>query len=391
MRIAHVTATFLPYYSGTGMVCYHNAVGLAQLGHDVTVITADYPRGAFISAPEITVRRLPVTLRIGNAPLLPELLRLKNFDIVHLHHPFIFGDLLLWAAIKARGIPLVLTHHNDLIGDGLRPLLFDSYSAVATRLLFGTAAKLAAVSLDHAAHCRLAPLFRRRWDDVVEIPNGVDAKLFRPDIDSQAVRQQHNIPADAAVVLFVGVLDRAHHFKGAGLLLKAFASLKRPNVVLMFVGDGDLKAKFVAEAATLGIADRVRFVGNVPNAETPPYYAAADLVVLPTAPPESFGIVLIEAMACGKPVITSNLPGVRSVVSDGEDGLLTATGDIADLAAKLGLLLDNPGRRHAMGARGRAKVEARYAWPTVIPRLAQLYEQVLSNQTTARHAHRRTT
>jgi glycosyltransferase involved in cell wall biosynthesis len=391
MRIAHVTATFLPYYSGTGMVCYHNALGLARLGHDVTVITADHPRGSYSYPPEIAVHRLPVAFRLGNAPLLPKLLGLKDFDIVHLHHPFIFGDLLLWAALKARGIPLVLTHHNDLVGDGLRPLLFDSYAAISTRLLFSSASKLAAVSLDHAAHCRLAPLFRRRWDDVVEIPNGVDAELFRPDVDGQAVRRQQNIPAAATVVLFVGVLDRAHHFKGAGLLLKAFASLKRPDAVLMFVGDGELKPKFLAEAAALGIADQVRFAGNVPNAETPPYYAAADLVVLPTAPPESFGIVLIEAMACGKPVITSNLPGVRSVVSDGEDGLLIATGDIADLAAKLGQLLDDPQRRRVMGARGRAKVEAKYAWPAIIPRLAQLYEQALSEQAAPGRSYRRAT
>jgi glycosyltransferase involved in cell wall biosynthesis len=362
------------------MVCYHNAVGLARLGHEVTVITAAHPSGDYSYPLDIRVRRLPVAFRIGNAPLLPTLLGVKDFDIIHLHHPFIFGADLLWVAAKINGIPLVLTHHNDLIGDGLRPILFDSYSAVSARILFETASKLAAVSLDHAAHCRLAPLFGRRWDDVVEIPNGVDADLFHPDVDGAAVRRRHAIAADARVILFVGVLDRAHHFKGAGLLLRAFAGLARQDTVLIFVGDGDLKQQFVDDAAALGIAERVRFIGNIPNSETPPYYTAADVVVLPTAPPESFGMVLIEAMACARPVITSNLPGVRSVVADGEDGLLVKIGDVADLTAKIALLLDDPAQRQVMGRRGRAKVEAKYTWPAIIPRLVALYEEVLSDQ-----------
>lgn len=388
MRIAHVTATFLPYYSGTGVVCYHNALGLARLGHDVTVITAAHPPGQFTYPEEITVRRLPVAFRIGNAPLLPRLVHeLQGFDIVHLHYPFIFGDLLLWSSLQVRGIPFVLTHHNDLIGDGLRPLLFDGYSAIAARLLFGSARKLAAVSLDHAAHCRLAPLFRKRWSDVVEIPNGVDAELFNPHIDGSALREQYSIPSDAPLILFVGVLDRAHHFKGAGLLLKAFAALKHVTAHLLFVGDGDLRSQFEVEAAALGIGSRTHFVGSVSNENTPPFYAASDLVVLPTAPPESFGMVLIEAMACGKPVITSDLPGVRSVVSNGEDGLLATTGDTADLRAKLADLIDDSERRHAMGARGRAKVEARYAWPAIIPRLADLYEQVVREAPVRRRSY----
>lgn len=96
---------------------------------------------------------------------------------------------------------------------------------------------------------------------------------------------------------------------------------------------------------------------------------------------EAFGVVLLEAMACGKPVIASNLPGVRSVVSAGEDGLLVRPGDIDDLAEKTQMLLDDPQRRREMGERGRDKVEEKYAWPKIIPRLVQVYEEVLTNAT----------
>ncbi|MEZ4663014.1 MAG: glycosyltransferase [Caldilineaceae bacterium] len=102
MKIAHITATFPPYYSSTGMVCYHNARGLAALGHEVTVLTADYPKGAADSPPGVTVRRLPITFRFGNAPFLLDLLRIAEYDVIHLHHPFIFGAEMISAAAAGR-------------------------------------------------------------------------------------------------------------------------------------------------------------------------------------------------------------------------------------------------------------------------------------------------
>jgi len=126
----------------------------------------------------------------------------------------------------------------------------------------------------------------------------------------------------------------------------------------------------------------VRFCGRVSDAELPAHYALSDLVVLPsTTMGEAFGVVLLEGMACGKPVVASNLPGVRTVVQDGEDGLLARAGDAEDLAAKLALLLEDPARCRAMGARGRAKVEARYAWPRIIEQLVGVYERVLEAPT----------
>jgi glycosyltransferase involved in cell wall biosynthesis len=381
MRIAHVTATFPPYYSGTGMVCYHNALGLARLGHQVTVFTANHPPGDYTYPREITVRRLSVLFRVGNAPFLPKLLGLGRFDIVHLHHPFIFGAEMIWAVSKAWGIPYIIAHHNDLIGDGLRRYLFDVYSMVSTRLVFGSARKFAVVSFDHAASCRLAPLFRKRWGDVAEVPNGVDVDLFRPGLDGLSVRRHYGIPDDARVILFVGALDRAHHFKGVAHLLRALSRMEDHQAVLMLIGGGDLKDQFIALSGRLGVAKRSLFVGAMSHKQLSRYYAAADVVVLPSFPPESFGVVLIEAMACGKPVIASNLPGVRSVVSDGEDGLLVRPGDVEDLAEKIQMLLDDPQRRREMGERGRDKVEEKYAWPKIIPRLVRVYEEVLADAT----------
>ena len=120
MRIAHVTATFPPYYAGTGMVCYRSAAELARLGHEVTVLTASYGCDDAPDPPGVRVRRLAPAVRVGNAPLLPGLLDSERFDVIHLHYPFIFGAEMIRARAWMSGVPYVLTHHNDLIGDGAR-------------------------------------------------------------------------------------------------------------------------------------------------------------------------------------------------------------------------------------------------------------------------------
>lgn len=377
MRIAHVTPTFPPYMAGTSSVCYYNALGLAQTGQQVTVVTSNYPPGDHRYPPQIEVRRLPALLRLGNAPLLPGLLQLDGFDIIHLHHPFIFGSELIWALSRVRKIPYVITHHNDLVGIGLRRHLFDLYSAFSTPVVFRGARKLGVVSLDWAASSRMTPQFRKRWCDVVELPNGVDTDLFRPGLDGLEARRQQGIPQDHQVVMFVGALDRAHPNKGVEHLLEAIATIADQCVTLMVVGDGDAKEQYVDMARDLGLIGRITFPGTISHQHLPQYIAAADVFVLPSKRSESFGMVLIEAMACGKPVIASNLPGVRTVVSDGQDGLLATPAHAADLAQKIETLLRDPERCRDMGQRGRAKVEEKYAWPKIIPQLVQLYEEVL--------------
>jgi glycosyltransferase involved in cell wall biosynthesis len=376
LRIAHLTATFPPYEGGAGRVCYYNALGLAERGHQVEVFTAAHPSASVDDQFPLSmcVRRLTPLLQIGNAPLLPGLLTLRGFDVIHLHLPFIFGAELVWLLRLLRGIPYVVTYHNDLIGEGSRRALFETYSRVSLPLVIGGARKIAAVTLDHALHSRAAALFERRRADLVDIPNGVDIELFKADQSARgAVRARFNIAPDMTVALFVGALDRAHHYRRVDLLLEAAKSL--PDLTLMLVGDGDTRADYEALAGSLGISDRVRFVGKVPHPELPGFYNAADIVVLPSELQESFGMVLIEGMACGKPVVASNIPGVRSIVRDGVDGVIIEPGSADALASGIQRLLASD--HQAMGAAGRAKVEAKYSWPSIITALEQLYADVV--------------
>jgi glycosyltransferase involved in cell wall biosynthesis len=381
MRIAHVTATFPPHYSGTGVVCYHNALGLGRLGHQVTVFTADYPPGDHAYPEEITVRRLPALFRIGNGPVLPGLLGLGGFDLVHLHHPFYFGSETVFLKSVTDGLRYVVTYHQDVLLAGLLRFLDKLHHRLVGKHILARAGKVLATSWDYARASRLSELMQIRPEAVAELPNGVDAQRFHPDVDGDGLRARHGLKRTDRVVLFVGALDRAHYFKGVGVLLQALDHRPDKGVRLLVVGDGNLRSTYQQQAVRLGLGDRVIFCGRVPDEELPAHYALCDLLVLPsTTMGEAFGVVLLEAMACGKPVIASDLPGVRSVVSDGEDGLLVKPGDVDDLAEKMRLLLDDPSRRREMGERGRAKVEEKYAWPVIIPRLVQVYAEVLSGQ-----------
>lgn len=380
MKIAHISATFPPYEAGTGRVCYHNALELARLGHDVTVYTANHPPGEFDYPPELTVVRLPFVYRIGNAPLMFDLLKLRDYDLLHLHFPQILTPELVWLVSRLRGMPYVLTHHNDLKARDYRRYIFAVYYPLTQLISVRGARKFIVVSEQHALNCELTPIFKRRWEDVEEVSNGVDVAVFRPlepDV-GQGIRQEWGIPADAPLLGFVGALDRAHDFKNVDLLLKAFQRLERADTHLMIVGDGDMRPEFEALARELGLAERTHFIGKIASEELARYYAALDVEILPSSPPESFGMVLIEAGACKRPVIASDIPGVNSVVDDGVTGYLFPEGDVDALVARMRELIDQPTLRQQMGQAGYDKAHAKYTWQAIAKRLEDVYQRTLN-------------
>jgi glycosyltransferase involved in cell wall biosynthesis len=382
VRIAHVTATFPPHYSGTGIVCCHQALGLAQLGHTVAVFTADYSLGDADDPAKIAVHRLPVLFRFGNAPFLPGLLSLAPFDVLHLHYPFYFGSEMVFLRSLVTNLRYVVTYHQDVLFAGRLHVLDRLHHRLLGGRIISRASKVLASSWDYARASRIGSLLQTRPGSVDVLANGVDAQRFHPDVDGSRLRAKYAKPG-GRVVLFVAALDRAHYFKGLAILLQALARLQDRDIHLLVVGDGDLRPRYEQQATRWGLGEQVTFCGRVSDEALPAYYACSDLLVLPSITMgEAFGLVLLEAMASGRPVVASNLPGVRSVVNDGEDGLLIEPGDVGDLADKMRTLLDDAQRRREMGERGRNKVEARYDWPQIIPRLAQVYERVLGHGNT---------
>ncbi len=378
MRIAHITATFPPYHGGTGNVCYHNALGLGKRGHDVTVYTANNISESTDYPAEITVKHLRTIFRIGNAPLLPGLFKLSGHDLVHLHYPFVFGAEMVFLRSLA-GMPYVVTYHQDLLYSGVMGGMAKVHHSLIGQHILKQARCLLVTSIDYSASARIAPITKAIADRVQEIPNGVDAQRFHPELNGTVIRTHYQVRDDETLILFVGGLDRAHYFKGVTVLLHAFTKLQH-NAHLLIVGDGDLKEDYVQLAQQLGMMNRVNFCGRVADDELPLYYAACDMLVLPsTTMGEAFGVVLLEAMACGKAVIASNLPGVRSVVDADVTGLLVEAANSESLSTALLTLAENPDQRRDMGTRGREKVETQYTWPMVNARLEQVYTGLMRN------------
>ncbi len=317
-------------------------------------------------------------LAIGNAPLIPAIARIAGFDVVHLHYPFIFGaDLTLLGRAtsrRRRAAALVVHYKNRLVGKGARAPLFGTYEHTVSPLLIRSADRVCVLSAEHADSVPYLRAARRRDPArVVEMPNGVDVERFAPG-SSPALRERLGIPDDAIVAAFVATLDRAHHFKRLDVALEALARPEAGGIHLLVAGGGELLDDHRARARAAGLEDRVHFLGRVPHRELPDVLRAANLILLTTEPPESFGIVLIEAMACGLPAVATDYPGVRAVIDPDENGLLVPRGDVAAVAEAIGSVARmEAAERRRIGAAGRAKCEREWAWPRLVERFDAVY------------------
>lgn len=382
MKIAQIVCTFPPYRSGMGNSVYSLSESLADLGHEVTVFTPNYNykikdefnrhEGKF------AVERLSSLFKYGNAALVPQLVwKLKNFDIVHLHYPF-YGALkpvLLIKLLSGRKMKLILHYHMDSRAQGLKGVVFYLYNILILPFLVRTAKIITCASLDYIKHSDLKKYCQAKPDKFRQISFGVNLEQFVTYHDNANKQRQNKI------ILFVGGLDKAHCFKGLENLLKALAIIiKNPalsSTVLKVVGRGNLLSYYKNCARHLGVEKNVKFYNQVDNSQLVSFYNYSDCLVLPSVnKAEAFGLVLLEAMACSKPVVASNLPGVRSVFKNGREGLLVKPGDVNDLAGKIKIILNNKKLAETMGAAGRELVENKYTWTKVGKKLNSIYHYV---------------
>lgn len=211
---------------------------------------------------------------------------------------------------------------------------------------------------------------------VIDIPLGVDLELFTP-VPTQRARTQLGLKQGEAILLFVG---RIEPLKGIDLLIAAAARLKQRESVRVLIIGGDASAMpeieaLRVQARRLGIYRRVSFLGAVDHAQLPLYYSAADVTVVPSFY-ESFGLVAVESMACGSPVVASNVGGLATTVIDGETGYLVSPLTPERFASAIDKLLANNELRKALGQAAHRAV-ARYGWPSVADEVAVLYQQLL--------------
>jgi rhamnosyl/mannosyltransferase len=220
------------------------------------------------------------------------------------------------------------------------------------------------------AYLHGSPLLRPFVDRCSVVPLGIDPRPFL-DLESPAARA---LRVERPAVLFVG---RLRHYKGLDVLVDAAASV---DADFRIVGDGPMSRALRRQAAGSAAAERIRFFGQVPDADLPAHFAAADVVVLPSVNrSEAFGLVMLEAMAAGRPVVSTELGTGTSVVNQhGETGLVVPPHDAVALASALVTLLGDPERRAAMGEAGRRRVASQFHVDTMADRVVEIYRHTLA-------------
>ncbi len=360
MRIGLTVSTFPPYQGGMGNMAWSYALGLTRRGHEVEVFCPAIRGGLDreLAAP-FAIHRLEPWLRVRNSAFLPQLAgRLAGFDVVNLHYPFYGGAeaVFLRKKLRAGKLRLVVNYQMDNFSPGAAGLAFKANAALLTPRLLAAADRVIVTSADYAAHSAAAVSFARFPGKFAAIPPGIDLARFRPGPKDPDLLARYGFAPDDRIVLFVGGLDRAHAFKGVGFLLEAWPNLAVDRARLLIVGQGDLREDYRKAAESLGLGRSIVFADPVGPAELAAYYRMADLFVLPsTDSSEAFGIVLVEAMACGVPVLASDLPGVRSVIEPGRNGELFRAREAADLLDKIRPILINEELRRGMA---HAAIEA---------------------------------
>ncbi|HTX87005.1 MAG TPA: glycosyltransferase family 4 protein [Candidatus Nanoarchaeia archaeon] len=366
--------------------------------------------------------------KLGNGGLMPQLFwRLRDFDLAYLHYPFFGAAEIIWFLKKfiwKNKVKLIIHFHME--PEFSSPLLkFLSWpSRLIAPSLFRQADLIVCASRDYA-EASMPPLIlaaltsQSRGGDcdgtkIKEIPFSVDTEKFQPAKSNDDTSPYFGATSPEEKIfriLFVGGLDKAHYFKGVNILLEALAKIKNSPLdlpagrqgvgaepgeagcvmvdsakigeqkikdwQLEIVGDGDLRADYENRARELGIAEKIIFSVRVSDEDLPKKYQAADCLILPSVNRgEAFGIVLLEAMASGLPVIASNLPGVRKVFTAGAEGLLSRPGNVYDLKEKIEFLMNNPARCAEMGKAARRLAEEKYSQEKISQRLVEEIEKM---------------
>jgi glycosyltransferase involved in cell wall biosynthesis len=374
LRVGLFTNNYFPMFGGVPTAVETIRQGLEALGHEVVVVAprmagADDAGRRVVRVPSVPAPTYPdFALPLPLGPELARRLRALELDVYHAHHPFLLGASARRLARGARR-PFVFTYHT----------LYDRYAhyvplpraMVARRAIrwsarFADTADLVLAPSEFVAR-RLRTQGVRRPIEV--LPTGIDLDRFRPG-DRADARRSLGLGVDDRVLLYVGRLDRE---KNLELLLDAVARVRIPRVRLLMVGRGKQAATIGRAAAGRGLRDRLVLRGGSPPGALPSYYRAADAFVFASTT-ETQGLAVLEAMACGLPVVAVRASGIEEIVVEGASGLLVPE-DAPAFAAAVTQLLADPDLAAKLAVGGR-EAALPFASTAVVERLVAAYRRV---------------
>lgn len=367
MRIIQTPPGFYRYSGGVENYVLSLSRELSKLGQDVSIICASERDLDDTVVDGILIKRLGCVGKLANTNItlkLPYVLLKENFDIMHTHLPTPWSAD--WSAITSRikSRPLVLTYHNDITGFGTMDYIAKLYN---TTMLQFVLSKADAIITSTNRQLK-SPLLRNYSKKIKVIPPGVDTDKFKP---ARVEKIENSI-------FFLSILDNYHKYKGLEYLIKALRLVREEikDVKLTVGGDGNLLNYYKEMVVSLGLGGSVEFTGYIPEERILEYYNKHELFVLPSISPiqEGFGIVLLEAMACGIPVVTTNVVGLSEDIEHENAGVVVEPRDVKSLAEAIIKILKN--KKNGRNAR---KLSERYEWSKTAKKILGVYLDVMHN------------
>jgi D-inositol-3-phosphate glycosyltransferase len=389
---------------GMNIYVVESAERMAAMGVSVDIYTRrhspDLPDVVELS-PGVRVRHLNIGANSATKEELPALipnlsdafskvLENEKYDVLHSHY-WISGKVAMPAA-KKFGIPLAHTMHtmarvkNMNLAEGERPEPMIRVQG-ETQVVAAANALIANTDAEAAS---LVSLYEACPDNVSVVSPGVDLYTFTAGSGRKAAREAVGLPQDAHILAFVG---RIQPHKGPEVLIRAVAEMLnhsphlRPKLITIIMGGASGSGLGEVErlkdlASWLNISDVVRFENPVPRAQIPQWYRAADLVCVPSYS-ESFGLVALEAQACGTPVVATAVGGLRTAVADGISGVLVDGHDPRAWSSVLARLIQEPQRRVLLSM-GAIEHASHFGWDATARGTLDIYDRIIATSASAR-------
>jgi phosphatidylinositol alpha-mannosyltransferase len=336
-------------------------------GHDVLILSpGEYPG---FDPPGVKIVGRPFQVHVNGAVaricysrrswrVVGDALAEFSPDLVHAHDPLVTSTSM-WATLQTNA-PVVATFHSYFAPDSLSGRCFTALAPIGARVWRRLAQRIA---VSQAARESVSS---RMGDAPIRIvPNGTDVHVFSRSVPAK-------LPT-GRTMLFVGRLEPR---KGFPVAVRAFARLAQRYADLQLIVVGEGVEREAVEVLPSALRSRVHLLGRVSDSVLPTYYAAADVFIAPALGSESFGIVLVEAMAAGLPIVASDIAGYREVVRAGREALLVPSGDPAALADAVQHLFEHPEQARALSEAGHIRAR-RYDWDAILVTLESIYGEAL--------------
>jgi len=383
LKVALCTDWFYPKIGGVASHVCGLATELERRGHEVVIINKRGDGATDSNVfPQVTgsegLRYVEPVMPFSTILVPPDpaeirgLLKKESFDIVHAHHAFTPTPLLSIAAAENLGIPAVLTNHTISFASNAgyfwAPM---SFILFPFRRYIGKADKVIAVS--RAAANFIGHFVKR--EKIVIIPNGVDVHRFGPINYGVPIYNSVDTIGRGPIILYVG---RLTHRKGVHILLKAMPTVLKvfPRAQLLIAGNGYMQGLIVLLTKRLKLENHVKLLGSIPEGELPNLYNASNVFVLPSLYGESFGIVLLEAMASGRPIVASRIGGIPEVIENNVTGILVESGSKESLADAILKILSDQNLAEVLANNARKIAEVKYSWSVIAEKIEGVYEEL---------------